>query len=115
MEINYVNIITLFLSAAGFWKFIEMALKFRTEKRLKKAETGDVFAHANSQIVTNWMEWSKKLEERIKELESKAKEFESLIEKQRLRIGEMEKHINSLEKHNAELSNQIEELISNKA
>ena len=112
MEINYVNIITLFLSAAGFWKFIEVALRFRTEKRLKKAETGDVFAHANSQIVTNWMEWSKKLEERIKELETKANQQEELGEKQRLRIVEMEKQMADLEKKNRELQEEITQLRS---
>lgn len=96
MEINTINIITIFLSAAGFWKFIEVILKLGPEKRHKRAETGDVIAHANSQIVNNWMDWSKKLEERIGQLEA--------------RVKEQNERIRKLEADNRDLKGQIEKL-----
>ena len=100
----------LILGATGFWKLVEILLKLRIDKRLKKAETSNLFAQANSQIVDNWVGWSQKLEQRVKELEGYNMEMRQTIDKQRNRINELEKHIGSLEKCNKELTGKLEEL-----
>jgi uncharacterized coiled-coil protein SlyX len=107
---EFAKLIAVILGATGFWKLVEILLKLRIDKRLKKAETTNLFAQANSQIVDNWVGWSQKLEQRVKELEGYNTEMRQTIDKQRNRINELEKHVGSLEKCNKELTGKLEEL-----
>lgn len=90
MEIKLVAII---LGANGLWKLIEALLKLRSDRKQKQAEASHLYAQANSAVVGNWMEWSKKLEDRI---------------------GELEKHVEKLQKRNTELESELEELRNSK-
>ena len=108
MEI--LKLIAIILGATGFWKLLEILLKLRIDKRLKKAETSNLYAQANSQIVDNWVGWSQKLEARVKELEGYNTEMRLTIKKQRDRINELEKHVGSLERCNRELTGKLEAL-----
>lgn len=96
MDSISIKILAIIFSAAGFWKFVELILKFRIERGLKRAETGNVYAQANSQIVKNWMEWSE-------ELKNKVKELEQVISDQKHRIDSLEDRVVQLEAHNREL------------
>lgn len=107
---DILKLIAVILGATGFWKLVEILLRLRMDKKLKKAETSNLYAQANSQIVDNWVQWSQKLEQRVKELESYNTEMRQTINKQRNRINELEKHIGSLEKCNKELTGKLEEL-----
>lgn len=100
---DYTKILTLLLSAAGFWKFVEVIFKYGIEKKLKKAETGNYAAQANSLIVNNWVQWSQALEKKVTELEALANEMGITISQQR-------EQISNLEKLNTELESQLKEL-----
>lgn len=108
MEI--VKLIAVIIGATGFWKLLEVLLRFRTDRRVKRAETTSLYAQAGSQIVDNWVGWSQKLELRVKELEGYNTRMQETINTQRLRIGELEKLIGVLEKRNRELTSELEEL-----
>ncbi len=105
---DIIKLIAVIFGATGFWKLIEIVLKIRTDKKLKKAETSNLYAQANSQIVENWVGWSQRLEKRVEELEGNNAEMKLTITKQRVRIGELEKHVDSLEKRNKELTDKLE-------
>ncbi len=105
---DIIKLIAVIFGATGFWKLIEIVLKIRTDKKLKKAETSNLYAQANSQIVENWVGWSQKLEKRVAELEGNNTKMRLTITKQRIRIGELEKHVTNLEKCNKELKNKLE-------
>jgi len=107
---DILQLIAVILGATGFWKLIEILLRLRMDRKLKKAETSNLFAQAGSQIVDNWVGWSQKLEQRVKELEGYNTEMRQIIDKQRNRINELEKHIGSLEKRNKELTGKLDEL-----
>lgn len=107
---DFIKLIAVIFGATGFWKLIEILLKIRIDKRLKKAETSNLYAQANSQIVDNWVQWSQKLENRVKELEGYNTEMRQTIKKQRERINDMEKHVSDLEKCNQELTGKLEKL-----
>lgn len=104
------KLIAVIFGATGFWKLVEILLKLRIEKKVKKAEASNLFAQANTQIVDNWVGWSQKLEKRVKELEGYNTEMRQTITKQRNRITELEKHVTELEKCNKELTGKLEQL-----
>ena len=61
-------------------------MKWKTEKKLKKAETKNLYAQANTQVVSNWIKWCNTLEKQVKELKN-------TIEKQHKQINEMQKTV----------------------
>lgn len=91
--LEVVKLVAVILGANGLWKVIEALLKLRSDRKQKRAEASHLYAQANSQVVGNWMEWSKKLEERIDDLE---------------------KHVEKLQKRNKELEGELEELRNSK-
>ncbi len=105
---DILKLITIIFGATGFWKLAEILVKIRTDKKLKKAETSNLYAQANTQIVENWVGWSQRLEKRVVELEGNNTEMKLTITKQRGRISELEKHVGSLEKRNKELTDKLE-------
>lgn len=110
---DYIKLIAVLFSATGFWKLVEMIVKFRSDKRKQSAEIRNLNAQAEKHIVDNWVQWSQKLETRVKELEAVAEENQELkkqIESQRNRICELEGKVERVEKENVQLRNQIKEL-----
>jgi predicted RNase H-like nuclease (RuvC/YqgF family) len=105
---DIIKLIAIIFGATGFWKIIEIILNIRIDKKLKNAETSNLYAQANSQIVENWVEWSQRLEKRVGELEGNNTEMKLTITKQRKRISELEKHVVNLEERNKELTNKLE-------
>lgn len=91
--LEIVKLAVVICGANGLWKLIEALLKLRLDKKQKSAETSHLYVQANSQVVENWMEWSKKLEDRIEELE---------------------KDVEKLRKRNTELEIELEELRNSK-
>lgn len=91
--LEIVKLVGIILGANGLWKLIEALLKLRSDRKQKSAETSHLYVQANSQVVENWREWSKKLEDRIEELE---------------------KHVEKLQKRNTELESELKELRNSK-
>ena len=102
-SMELLKLIAVVLGAIGFWRLLEALLKFRGDKKLKRAETSNLYAQANSHIVDNWVTWSQKLEARVNELEGCNTEMSKTIKRQRERITELEKLVTELEKHNQQL------------
>lgn len=110
---DYIKLIAVLFSATGFWKLVEMIVKFRSNKRKQSAEIRNLNAQAEKHMVDNWVQWSQKLETRVKELEAVAEENHDLkkqIESQRNRICELEGKVEKVEKENIQLRNQLKEL-----
>ncbi len=63
-----IKLIAIIFGATGFWKFIEVLLKLRLDKKRTKAEAHQIFEQANTQILGNWVAWSQKLEEKVRVL-----------------------------------------------
>lgn len=103
---DYLKLIAIFFSATGFWKLVEIIMRYRTDKRKQSAEIKNLSAQTESSIVGNWIQWSQTLEKRVKELEAVAeenKELQNQIENQRGRIAELEEKVEKFEKENQEL------------
>ena len=100
MEMEIWKLITIIVGAGGFWKLVEILIKVRTDKKLKSAETSNLYAQANSNIVNNWVQWSQKLEKRVKESEDHTAAMEEIIEKQRKQIKCLEQKVELMEKKN---------------
>jgi len=94
---NVYEIVAIVLGATGFWKLIELLMHYNIQRKLKKAEIRRINAQANDSIVTNWVQWSEKMEKRISQLENKNTAMSRTITKQRDRITELEKYIEQLE------------------
>ncbi|MDO9184450.1 MAG: hypothetical protein Q7W13_00445 [Bacteroidia bacterium] len=110
---DYLKLIAIIFSATGFWKLVEMLVKFRSDNRKQSAEIRNINAQAEKQISENWIQWSQTLEKRVKELEAVAEENHELkkqIESQRNRICELEGKVERVEKENIQLRNQLKEL-----
>jgi cell shape-determining protein MreC len=110
---EYIKLIAVLFSATGFWKLLEVLIKFRANRKKQSAEIRNLHAQAESNIVDNWIQWSQKLEARVKELETVAeenKELKKQIEGQRKRIVELESKVERVEQENIQLHNQILEL-----
>ena len=110
---DYLKLIAILFSATGFWKLVEMIVKFRADKRKQSAEIRNLNAQSEKHMVDNWVQWSQKLETRVKELEAVAEENHGLkkqIESQRERIVELEGKVEKVEKENVQLRNQLKEL-----
>ena len=104
------KLISIVLGAGGFWRLLDVLIKYKSEKRLKHAETKNLYASAQNSIVSNWVVWSQTLEKRVKESEEHTAAMESLIDKQRAQIKKLEQKIYEMEKKNKELLNQLDQL-----
>lgn len=110
---DYIKLIAILFSATGFWKLVELVIRFRSDNRKQSAEIRNLNAQSEKQISENWIQWSQTLEKRVKELEAVAeenKELEIQIESQRERIVELEKKVEHVERENEQLRNQLKEL-----
>lgn len=110
---DYLKLIAVLFSATGFWKLVELIVRFRADKRKQSAEIRNLNAQSERHVVENWVQWSQKLETRVKELEAVAEENHGLkkqIESQRERIVELEGKVEKVEKENVQLKNQLTEL-----
>jgi len=101
MEI--VKIITLIFGATGFWQLLTIALKYRSEKKLKNAELNSINTTTEKHIINNWVQWSQKLEERLKA-------SEDMNEKLTKKISCLEKKMREFVKKNKELIHEIIQL-----
>ena len=104
------KLIPIIIGAGGFWKLVEIFTKSRMEKKLKSAETSNLYAQANSSILNNWVQWSQKLEKRVKESEDHTTAMKEIIEKQRKQIKCLEQKVDLMEKKNNELLMELKEL-----
>lgn len=110
---EYLKLIAILFSATGFWKLVEMLVKFRSDNKKQAAEIRNLNALSEKQISENWIQWSQTLEKRVKELEAVAeenKELKKQIESQRNRICELENKVDKVEKENEQLRNKIKEI-----
>lgn len=94
---EYIKLAAVFIGASAFWKFAEILINFRLQKRMKNAEVRNINAETNERVISNWISWSDKMEERIQELEKNNKEMKATITKQRERINDLEVYIEELE------------------
>jgi predicted RNase H-like nuclease (RuvC/YqgF family) len=105
-QLDLLSILVLLIGANGFWKILELLL----ERRKHKAEVNHLYSQVNSEIITNWASWSKKLEQRVKDLEGKEDRMRNTIERQKERIHDLEKQVNLLEEQNLSFKEKIEQL-----
>jgi peptidoglycan hydrolase CwlO-like protein len=105
MNMQIIQIIAIVFGASGFWKLMEFILA----RKKNKAEAQILNAQATSQIISNWVSWSQKLEERVKELEGKNTEMQNTISNQKEKIIFLERDMKELEKLNADLREKIEQ------
>ena len=88
-------------------------MNFQAFKILKKnTEITNLHAQPDHLIVENWIEWSAKLENRVKELESALKELKEENNKKDTIIQELEQKVSSLEEENRGLTKDNERLIA---
>ena len=107
------KLIAVVFSATGFWKLIEILSTFRSDRRLKAAQAQNLLSQTQSSMVENWVQWSQKLEARVKELEAVAVENEDLkqqVDRQRQRILELEQKVEQLHRENLELKEKLSAL-----
>lgn len=106
------QILTLLLGAAGFWKIAEVLIRFRSDRKLKRAQTRHYSAQSESEIVSNWVQWSEKLEARIKELEAEAEQMRETINAQSQLIMTMEEQLSEQTDLITSFKDQIGELVT---
>ena len=95
---DVIKLVALVFGASGFWKLVEVLINLGMNKRLKRAETKNLYAQANGQIIANWQGWSEKLETRVKELEAKVGELETLIGQLKRRNKLLESELQEIKK-----------------
>ena len=113
---NYLELITILFGAQGLWKILELWIVSRTDRKKRYAELQNLQVDAESQIVSNWMQWTQTLEKRIKELEGVEKENRELqkeIQQQFRRLGELERKVDELARENKQLRKELEDLTKN--
>ncbi len=67
----YFKLISLVLGATGLWKLAEVVIKALVDKTHRKAATKKLHIETESQILDNWIQWSRHQDQKIKELELK--------------------------------------------
>ena len=73
------KLITIVLGAGGFWRLLDILIKYKAERKLKAAETKNLYATAQNSIVSNWVQWSQTLEKRVKESENRLQIWKKLL------------------------------------
>ena len=109
---DFVGWIGLALSPLGIWKIAEMIIKLLAERKKVKAEIRSLDTASESQIIKNWVEWSAKMEGRVKELEEVRRENHGLkrqVAEQRKRIARLERRVDLLKRENEKLREQLGE------
>lgn len=101
-----LSIIAIIMSAGGFWKLLEIFLG----NKKYSAEVNHLHAQVNSEIINNWISWSKKLEDRVIELEGQNENMQSTIETQKEKIQELDKQLMLVEQQNELMTQTIEKL-----
>ena len=104
------KLMAIIFGATGFWKLLEVLLKWRSDKKRTQAETYQVFERANTQILGNWVAWSQKLEETVRQQENEHHELEEKIVIQQNRIAILEKEVAELKQTNAMILSELKTL-----
>lgn len=104
------KLITIVLGAGGFWRLLDVLVKYKAERKLKAAEAGNLYASAQNSIVSNWVQWSQTLEKRVKESERHTASMEGIIDKQREQIRKLEEKVAEMERKNGELLKELNQL-----
>ena len=110
---DYLKLIAALFGATGFWKLLEIMIRWKSNKKKQTAEIINLQAQTEKNIVDNWIQWSQALEKRVKELEAVAeenKELKKQIESQRERIVELETKVERFEIENAQLRKQVTQI-----
>lgn len=110
---EYVKLILVLFSATGFWKLVEILIKYRYDKKVKIAQEKTLQAQAESQIVGNWIQWSQTLERRVKEVADENLAMVRQVKKQQERITELEEKVKKLVQENMTLHEEIKRLTDN--
>ena len=95
--IETIKLLSMFLGANGLWKVIEYLLKIKVEKRKHDEQINNLKAQTSNLMLENWIEWSTRLENRVKELESRLSEMGQEIESKNLQLHEKDIQIEKLE------------------
>ena len=104
MEIIEIGkIVMLVLGATGFWKLLDLLLKYRMDKKLKRAEIKNINASTETQIIENWVSWAQNLEVRLRN-------SDNLNERLYQKLECLEKKMKEVIKKNKELISEITEL-----
>jgi len=109
-KIEIFNLIAIIFGATGFWKLIELFLRYRQDRNKKNVEIENLQTQTNNLMLDNWIEWSAKLENRVKELESALEKMANEDEKKKNIISEQSEMIIQLENKVLQLEKQKEEL-----
>ena len=104
------ELIAIVLGATGFWKGVELFVRWLMERKLKVAEERNLHLQAESKVVDNWMGWSGELEKMVKDFENKNHILERLVRNQRKRIGELERKVCDMEKQNRTLQEMLDKI-----
>ena len=110
MDLDYIRLIAVIFGAAGFWKLLEIIVKFRPDKRKLTAEVRHLHAQSKKNVVDSWAQWCQVLEKRVKELEAvgeENKELKKQIGNQGKINSDLEKKVVRLEAENNRLLNQL--------
>ena len=108
MSMDLWIIISVVIGGTGFWRLIEVLIKYRLNAHRTKAEAMKHNALSQNSIVSNWVQWSQMLEKRVKESEEHSEKMDDLVEKQRKKILCLERKVRELEKHNKELLDKLQ-------
>lgn len=107
---EWIQVVVVILSAAGFWKLLETVVSAVQGRKVKRATAANLEAQTEVQVVGNWIQWAQHLEQRVKELEAVAEENKLLtatVEQQRKRIAHLEAEVKELKRKNTALKRQI--------
>ncbi|WP_299243022.1 hypothetical protein [uncultured Aquimarina sp.] len=94
---EYLNLAGVVIGSSVLTETVKYFLQYRTQKKLRKAEIRNLNAEADERVISNWIQWSDKMEQRIQELEKNNQEMKAIIIKQRERINDLEVYTEKLE------------------
>ena len=96
------------LGAGGLWKGIELFANFRENRMVKTAHIRNLQTQSQSHIIQTQLQWSDRLEARVKELEKEARNNEVLI----AQVASLRGEVKSLKAENKSLRKQLKKLIA---
>jgi len=97
------TLIGIVVGGTGIWKLLEMLIQYKMNKKRSSAEVLKLTVSSQDSIVNNWVQWSQKLEKRVKEAEDSSTKLKEIIEKQKKQIRCLERKVRDLENRNNEL------------
>ena len=92
--VEITGIIVVIITAS--WKIIEEVIRYKVERKLKQVELENISSKIDSNITNNWVQWSQKLEARVKEAEETIVSLKEIIQCQKIKLIEMEQHNRNL-------------------